>query len=218
MTETATDPATDMNATAPADAAPTSDAAAGAPVGGADAAPDADALLDGDTALGSGEAGVPELYALTAPEGMELDPAMVDLAAPAFRALNLSNAQAQTLMPVAGAFALAVAGQRDQQIVAQVAAQRKAWLDAAKGDAEIGGHAFGTTLGLAAKALDGLGFVKGSPFRALLDDTGLGNHPEMIRAFARVGRAIAEDGFERTGTPSAAKKSDAELFYPGMTA
>jgi hypothetical protein len=71
----------------------------------------------------------------------------------------------------------------------------------------------GCTLGSAAKALDLLGFPKGSPLRVALNESGFGNHPEMIRLMAKVGKAIGEDsGFcPRSGRPD--KKTDAELFY-----
>ena len=64
---------------------------------------------------------------------------------------------------------------------------------------------------------DALGFTKGHPFRALLDETGFGNHPEMIRAMRRVGERVGEDTFERGGSGDAKPKSDRELFYPGST-
>lgn len=171
--------------------------------------------LEDVTALG-GEAVVPEAYALSAPEGLTIDARALELATPVFRELGLSNDQAQALVPVAAEWAKGIRAQGDEALMAQVAAQRREWFEAARADAEIGGHQWSGSLGLAAKGLDRLGFGKGSPFRTLLDDSGLGNHPEMIRAWARVGRLVSEDGFERPGTPSAARKSDAELFYPTM--
>lgn len=184
----------------------------------ADTPDDPGNAIDDATALGDSPAGTPDAYALSAPDGVTIDARALELATPVFKALNLSNEQAQTLVPVAAEWAQAIRAQGEQQMLEHVAAERKAWFESARKDAEIGGSRFDTSVSLAAKALDTLGFPKGSPFRALLDDSGLGNHPEMIRAFARVGRAVAEDGFDRPGTPSAAKKSDAELFYPGMNA
>lgn len=173
--------------------------------------------LDEPTALG-GDAGPPESYALIAPEGLTIDPAALELATPVFRELGLSNEQAQTLVPVAAKWARSIQAQGEQQLMGQVAAQRREWFETARNDAEVGGAQWSGSLNLANKALDTLGFAKGSPFRQLLDDSGLGNHPDMIRAWARIGRLVSEDGFERPGTPSTgARKSDAELFYPGMT-
>jgi hypothetical protein len=51
--------------------------------------------------------------------------------------------------------------------------------------------------------------------RNALDESGFGNHPELIRLIAKVGKAIGEDSdFVRSDANAAVKpKSDAELFY-----
>jgi hypothetical protein len=160
---------------------------------------------------------VPEAYDLTAPEGFTLDPEAVAAATPVFKELGLSNEQADKLMPVAADFAKRIVDQRDQQIIGTIAEQRKSWLEEAKADKEIGGQNWDASLGTAAKALDQLGFPKGSPFRNILDESGLGNNPEMIRAFARVGKAIGEDTDLVRGSQNASvKPTDEELFYGGQ--
>ena len=162
-------------------------------------------------------AGVPDAYQLTAPEGLTLDPVAIELATPVFRELGLSNEQANKLMPVAGQFAQGLLDRHQRQMLGQIQADRKAWLDSARADPEIGGQHWPKTIGTAAKALDALGFTKGSPFRVLLDESGLGNHPEMIRAFQRVGKAIGEDGFERSSGIHHSKRDRAETLYPEDT-
>jgi hypothetical protein len=122
------------------------------------------------------------------------------------------------LAPVAEQFARSIGDQLNQQILASVATERAAWLAEAKGDEEIGGQNWDQSLVTAAKALDGLGLTKGSSFRALLDESGLGNHPEMIRAFVKVGKAISEDSdFPRGGAATSAPKTTAEILYPSKT-
>lgn len=215
-------------ATHPTDRATPDPAAAAAPDAGLSAAEaqagvDAATLLGGepddtapDAAAGARPA-PPEFYQLDAPDGMPIDAQALALATPVFRDLGLSNMQAQSLVPVAAEWARSIRTQGDQQLLAAVATQRKEWFDAAKSDAEIGGAQWSQSLGIAAKGLDLMGFPKGSPFRTLLDDSGLGNHPEMIRAWARIGKLVSEDGFDRPGTPSSAgPRSDAELFYPDV--
>lgn len=199
---------------APADVA--ADAApADATALGAAGDPPVDAAKDGE---GEAKSSAPEAYELTAPEGMTLDADTLAAATPVFKELGLSNEQAQQLMPVAADFAKKIADGLNQQIIGQVAADRKAWLDTAKADTEIGGANWDKTLTTAAKGLDHLGFAKGTPFRNLLDESGLGNHPDMIRAWARVGKAIGEDSdFVRSEQNASVKKSDQELFYPGMS-
>lgn len=163
------------------------------------------------------ESSVPDAYQLTAPEGLTLDPVAIELATPVFRELGLSNEQANKLMPVAGQFAQGLLDRHQRQMLGQIQADRKAWLDSARTDPEIGGQHWPKTIGTAAKALDALGFTKGSPFRVLLDESGLGNHPEMIRAFQRVGKAIGEDGFERSSGIHHSKRDRAETLYPEDT-
>lgn len=155
---------------------------------------------------------VPEKYEFTPVDGVEIDQAAVEMATPVLKELGLSNEAANKLVPVLQG----VIANRDQQMVDGIAAERAKWLATAKADPEIGGKAWGDSLTLAATALDRLGFVKDSPFRQLLDQSGLGNHPEMIRAFVKVGKAIGEDSdFIRT-TSAPVKKSDDAILYPNM--
>lgn len=157
----------------------------------------------------------PETYELATPEGFEkLDEEAVAAATPVFKELGLTNEQANKLVPIAANMAKKIVSDRDQQLLGNIAEQRKEWLETAKKDPEIGGGNWDASLGSAAKALDTLGFPKGSPLRNLLDESGLGNHPEMIRAFAKVGKAIGEDSdFVRGEQNASVQKTDAELFY-----
>lgn len=181
--------------------------------------PEGEGAKEGD-GEGEGEkapAGAPEAYDLKAPEGQSFDAETFAAAEPVFRELNLSNEQAQKLVDVYAEKVMPTAQQAaNQRVISEVIAQRKAWADEFHADPEIGGNKAEESLALAAKALDGLGYPKGSAYRNLLDESGLGNHPETIRAWARVGRAIGEDSFERGDTGAPQKKSDAELFYPDM--
>jgi hypothetical protein len=160
---------------------------------------------------------VPEAYELAAPEGMTLNPADIEVATPVFKELGLNNEQANKLIPVAAAFAKRIGDDLNNQILTQVSAERKQWLDSSKADPEIGGANWDKTIATGAMALDKLGYTAGTPFRTLLNDSGLGNHPEMIRAFKRIGDAIGEDAsFVRADNTGSVKKTDAELFYPNM--
>jgi len=170
---------------------------------------------EGEELEGEGDHEVPETYELEAPGGFSIDPQALAAATPVFRELGLSNEQANKLMPVAAKFAAGLSDKLNAQILSQVHADRKAWLDTAMADREIGGANWKQTLAKGAFALDNLGFPKGSPFRVLLDESGLGNHPEMIRAWAKVGRAIGEDGdFVRGAGGFRTRRDTAETLYP----
>jgi len=189
--------------------------------------PEPTALGNGDPepkpADGDGDppqAAVPETYELAVPEGFEkLDDAAVEAATPVFKELGLSNEQANKLVPVVADYAKRIVADRDQQLMGTILEQRKDWLETARKDPEIGGNNWDGTLRASARAMDQLGFPKGSPLRAALDESGFGNHPEMIRFAAAVGKAIGEDSDFVRGDANAAiaPKSDAELFYGKRT-
>lgn len=202
QTEDTANSATDAPADAvePAvDVAP-DDAPAGGPV--SDAGDDADESALGGKAKEPEAADpaepdapvVPEAYDLTAPEGMTIDAALLEEATPIFKEIGLSNEAANKVLPLAQSLMTKTQEATIQSMIDAGAQQRKAWLDEAKADPEIGGAKWDATLHSAAKALDALGYPEGSPFRAALTETGFGNHPEMIRAMAKVGAMVGEDG------------------------
>lgn len=172
----------------------------------------------GDSEAGAAE-GPPEAYDLTAPEGMTIDAETLAEADPVFRELGLNNEQANKLVPIATKFGERIAAQAaeaaNHTILSEVTAQRKAWVADAKADPEIGGGNWDNSVELSAKALDALGFTKGSPFRSFLSESGLGNHPEMIRAFRKVGELVSEDGdFVRGDTGAVVKQDRLTALYP----
>lgn len=88
-------------------------------------------------------------------------------------------------------------------------------MDQSKTDKDFGGDAFDANLGVARKAIETFGSKE---LTELLDASGFGNHPAVIRAFWKAGKAISEGNFlnsgARTATPGG--KTDAQVLYPGM--
>lgn len=172
---------------------------------------------------GDGAEGAPEAYDLSV-EGVELDPEMVAEAEPILRELNLSNDAAKKFVPIAAKMMDRAVEATVNDIVAKGNAQRKEWLDSAKAAEDIGGAKWDATMHMAAKGLDALGFVKADkdknveahPFRLALEQTGFGNHPDMIRMAAKLGELVSEDGdFVRADASSPAAKDDvAKRLYP----
>lgn len=209
---------------APATAAPEAAADAPAPA----AAEGEDTVLGGKEpevkAEGEGggdaeavPAGAPEAYELTL-EGVTLDPELVAEAEPIFRDLNLTNDQANALLPLAPKLMEKAQNAVVQQMIEQGAQQRKAWLDAFNADPDIGGGKREETIHLAAKGLDALGFKDGHPFRAALNETGFGNHPDMIRAFRQIGQMVSEDGlFVRENSGARDTIPAHKALYPNET-
>lgn len=190
MTDTTTEPTTDAAVpaadTAAVDAVATAEEAT---VLGSAAPVDAEAPADvADAPV------IPEAYELVMPEGVGLDAELLAEATPVFKEIGLTNETASKLMPFAARLIEKTAATTQQKIVEAGDAQRKAWLDAAKAAGDIGGGNWGKTIGTAAKGLDAMGFVAGSPFRQFLEETGMGNHPDMIRIAAKLGELTGEDG------------------------
>jgi hypothetical protein len=96
--------------------------------------------------------------------------------------------------------------------MAQWVEQQKSWVNDAKSDAEYGGEKFDENISIAVKARDSFGTPE---FNEMLDSSGLGNHPEMIRFLNRVGKAISEDSVVVGGANTTEKTREAVL-YPSM--
>ena len=88
------------------------------------------------------------------------------------------------------------------------------WLEEARADKEFGGDKFDANLADARKAL--AQFDTGGDIGKMLNETGYGNHPAILRIFARVGKALGEDNLHGKGGGEAAEKPLAERFYPNM--
>ena len=122
--------------------------------------------------------------------------------------LGLSKENASALLTKAGE----LISRLDVQAVEK---QNAEWIAAARNDKEFGGSALNANLAIAKKGLDAFG---GEPLKELLETTGLGNHPEVIRFFWKVGKAVSEDTFSRGGTGSrpASEEEIAKQLYPTM--
>lgn len=153
---------------------------------------------------------VPEEYAaFELPEGMELDEALLGKANPLMKELGLNQENAQKAVSF-----IAEMRQADAQAIATAhEKQVSEWETAAKADKEFGGDKFNENAALARSAVDKLGSPE---LKTFLDESGLGNHPELVRMFVKVGKAIAEDD-PGGGSPAAKEKSAAEILYPNQT-
>jgi len=137
------------------------------------------------------EKAAPESYEFTAPEGVTLDPAAVEEFTPIAKELKLSQEQAQKLVGV-------VAGISQRQ-AEQHAAQVAEWAKQVTTDKEIGGDKWAENRALVARARDQFASPE---LLTLMDSTGLGNHPAVIKHFVNLGKAIADDGHVTGGAPS----------------
>ncbi|MGV0269762.1 peptidase [Klebsiella michiganensis] len=148
--------------------------------------------------------GAPEKYEFQAGEGVELDAEALKDFEPVARELNLTNEQAQKLVD---AYPKILAGVQQRQTEAWQA-QTEQWAADVKADKEVGGDKLTANLSAAQRALEQFGTPE---LREYLDGTGLGNHPELVKAFIKVGKAMSEDGVI-TGKESG-QRSAAEVLY-----
>ena len=142
--------------------------------------------------------GAPEKYELTVPEDMAAAGVTFDAEAfaevePVLRELNLSNDAAQALVTAYAGKVLPLlekrAGERWDTTGAEM---RRAWAEEAKADPDIGGAKFDETKALARATFTRFGVKADGPFLKLLEESGLGSHPDMLRFVANVGRLTGE--------------------------
>lgn len=132
---------------------------------------------------------VPEKYELKVPEGMTLDTALMEKMTPLFKEIGVTQEQAQKL---ADAYA--------PYVKAQVEATQKAAMDNFKAITDgwktdtlkILGAEPDKAMAPAAKFLNTFGTPA---LREMLEETGLGNNPELVQAFIKAGKAIGTDSF-----------------------
>lgn len=170
---------------------------------------------------------VPEKYDLKLPDGSTVDPAVVQRTEAIARDLGLSNEAGQKLLDQT------VKDISDLETSAKKAAEdsQKALIDAwkpggtewvkretqwatqAKADPELGAtpEAFAVSVEKAQQALA----KYGPELKPLLDETGFGSHPAVIKMLARIGKASSE-GSLVLGTGGQIKRatSDAQVLYP----
>lgn len=150
--------------------------------------------------------GAPEKYEFKTGEGVELDTEALKDFEPVARELNLTNEQAQKLVD---AYPKILAGVQQRQAEAWQA-QTEQWAADVKADKEIGGDKLTANLSAAQRALEQFGDPE---LKEYLDSTGLGNHPALVKAFIKVGKAMSEDKVV-TGGHESGGSDLISAFYP----
>ena len=146
----------------------------------------------------------PELYAnLTCPEDLSFPEGALEEFKTLSRQLGLSPEQAQQLLDLETRFARSKAAHGEEekrQTLERWAEQTRA----------LYGAECEQAVALAVRAADAFG---GPQLRELLEATGLGNHPVIVRTFNEIGKSISEDVLPG-GKPSAPQdKTFAEALY-----
>lgn len=129
------------------------------------------------------------------------------------KANSLSQAQAQALVDFDAS--------RQKAFSDSLQATHDKWRAEALADKEVGGDGRPETLKAnlekARRAIEKFG---GPELMKELAETGLGNHPVWVRAFVRIGAAMADDSIAGSSGGAAAKDDEAaflKFMYPTMS-
>lgn len=134
---------------------------------------------------------VPETYeAYKLPEGVQVDEALLGEFNTVAKELGLTQAQAQKLVDLQAKTAAAGETGRQEYLEQALKVQSEKWVNEIKSDPELGGAKFDATVSTAVKAIS---TFFGDDFRQLLNDSGIGNNPALIRGMHKIGLAISED-------------------------
>lgn len=144
----------------------------------------------------------PESYEFTPAEGYEFDPKTLAAYSEVAKELNLPQESAQKILDkMAPAMA--------EKQAAQIEEIRNQWAESSKTDKEFGGEKLTESLASAKKALDAFGTPE---LVTLLNESGMGNHPDVIRFMVRAGKAISEDGFVLGGRGASSAATPQNLY------
>lgn len=168
--------------------------------------PDADAKPDED----GKPSGAPDEYeAFKSLEGKETTEDQLKAFHEFAKELNLTQEQADK-------YVAKVSDAVEQTADAQIQlwnSQNEEWQAASRSDKEFGGLKFEENLGIAKKAIQQFGTTE---LLEVIDNYGMGNHPEFIRLLVRVGKAMSEDGMVTGIGGKAAPVDAASILYPNQ--
>lgn len=157
---------------------------------------------------GEGSQTAPETYAdFVMPEGIEVDAELLSEFEPVFKELKLTQEQAQKLVDIQ---AKQVEAGRQSQVDAFNQLMQD-WSEQSKSDKEFGGDKFGENVKIAQSAVNQFGTPE---LKQLLEEHGVGNHPEVIRFMYKVGKLTQEDVPGNTGQQSSPALDRVSMLYP----
>lgn len=159
-------------------------------------------------------AGAPEKYEFTAPEGASaFDDTVMATYGEAARELNLTQEGAQALLSKVGPVIQAQQMAKLTEFYADIGGMPDTWAEKLKADKEIGGPELDANMVIGIKARD----LGGPEFVNMLNKTGLGNHPALVKTFIKIGKALSEDKFVPNGGGASKELSTAQKLYGSPT-
>ena len=144
--------------------------------------------VESETSESETTEGAPDKYefnAKVADAPDELDPEVLTAFGEVAKDLDLPQDAAQKVLDRVAPVIQA----RQAQTVEKARAD---WAEQSQSDDEFGGENLTSNLEIAKSSLNAFGT---DAFKSLLQESGLGNHPEVIRFMYRAGKAISEDSY-----------------------
>ena len=170
---------------------------------------DKEAKKDEDS-LADKSDGAPESYKdFTFSKDLEPDVETLTQAKSVFKELNLTQEQAQQLVD----FESNVKSEEIQRQQEAWDELQDTWKKASETDKEFGGDGLDANLAVAKQGRDAFG---GKEFNEMLEVTGVGNHPEMIRFLFKIGKLVSEDKILQGGGSPSGSMTQAERLFPDM--
>lgn len=161
--------------------------------------------------------GAPEKYDdFTLPETMEVNAEVLGKFGEMAKGANLPQAKAQEFVALGAELVMEAVENYQAAITDAYAKKVESWHDSRIKDTEIGGteDAQKLVLSQASKAVRALG---GDALIKALDETGAGNHPEVIRAFYRIKDFVGADGKLIIGNlGGSGEVTAAKALYPNL--
>lgn len=176
--------------------------------------PEAEAAAADAAAKAAADA-VPESYTFEPTDGFELDADTAAEFSEMAKGLGLSQEKASALVSLQAKLSERVEAAREAKIETLLTEQSERWADEIRNDKEFGGPRFDATVATASKAMQAFATPE---LRSLLNDSGIGNHPEMVKLFNRIGTSISEDSIVLPGAST--KTTDdlraADVLFPNI--
>ena len=165
--------------------------------------------VESETSESETPEGAPEKYEFNskvadAPD--ELDPEVLTAFGDVAKELNLPQEAAQKVLDKVAPVIQA----KQAKVIEQTKVE---WANQSKSDQEFGGESLTDNLDVAKASLDTFGT---DALKSLLQETGLGNHPEVIRFMYRAGKAISEDSYVGNSQGANAKSNGIPKDFNGI--
>lgn len=148
---------------------------------------------------------LPETYEFKVPEGMEIDNNFATAMQPVLKDLALTQEQADKLVSV---YTEQLNHSQEAQQQAKTL-QAEEYVKTLKADKEFGGAAFDSNV---STALSAVNKFASDDVKQVLNETGLGNHPAIVKMFHQIGTAISEDSFSGNSQTEEPKYNYQTLF------